>query len=254
MKHKHLKEAIVNSDKLFFCYLICYNQVGDFMKVFGRNILKEIDKKKIKKVYINRNIGDKSILDYIKEQNLKFDLVDNSVLDRLVTGNHQGIVVEIFDYDYYNIDSINEEDFIVMLDHIEDPHNFGAIIRTCECAGIKTIIIPKDRQALINSTVVKTSVGAIENVRIVMVSNLVNAIKKLKEKGYFIYVADMDGQDYKKTDYNGKKCLVIGNEGDGVSNIVQNNSDFVVSIPMKGKTNSLNASVSAGILIFEMIR
>ena len=146
------------------------------------------------------------------------------------------------------------EDFVVMLDHIEDPHNLGAIIRTCECAGIKSIIIPKDRAAGINDTVIKVSAGAIENVKIIMVNNLVNAINDLKKKGYFIYSADMDGENFHSLDYNGKKCLVIGNEGKGVSRLVSENSDFIIRIPMKGKINSLNASVSAGILIYEMIR
>ncbi len=224
------------------------------MLVYGRNVLKEIDINKIKKVYINSKITDKQIIENLKRQKIKFELVENKVLDRLVDGNHQGIVVDIFNYEYYNINSINEEDFVVMLDHIEDPHNLGAIIRTCECAGIKSIIIPKDRAAGINDTVIKVSAGAIENVKIIMVNNLVNAINELKKKGYFIYSADMDGTDFHTLDYSGKKCLIIGNEGKGVSRLVSENSDFIVKIPMKGKINSLNASVSAGILIYEMIR
>lgn len=224
------------------------------MLIYGKNVLKEIDKKKIKKVYINSNISDKSIFEYLKEQKVKFELVDNKILDRMVRGNHQGIVVDILDYNYYNMDAIDEENFVVMLDHIEDPHNLGAIIRTCECAGIKSIIIPKDRCALINETVIKVSVGAIENVKVIMVSNLVNAINDLKKKGYFIYSADMDGHDYRELDYDCKKCLIIGNEGKGISKIVSDNSDFIVSIPMYGNINSLNASVSAGILIYGMIR
>ena len=224
------------------------------MLVYGRNVLKEIDINKIKKVYINSKITDKQIIENLKKQKIRFELVENKVLDRLVDGNHQGIVVDIFNYEYYNINSINEEDFVVMLDHIEDPHNLGAIIRTCECAGIKSIIIPKDRAAGINDTVIKVSAGAIENVKIIMVNNLVNAINELKKKGYFIYSADMDGTDFHTLNYSGKKCLIIGNEGKGVSRLVSENSDFIVKIPMKGKINSLNASVSAGILIYEMIR
>lgn len=224
------------------------------MLVYGRNVLKEIDSKKIKKVYINAKINDKQIIESLKMQKIKFELVENKILDRLVDGNHQGIVVDIYNYEYYNIDSINEEDFVVMLDHLEDPHNLGAIIRTCECAGVKSVIIPKDRAAGINDTVIKVSAGAIENVKIIMVNNLVNAVKDLKKKGYFIYSADMDGEDFHSLDYSGKKCLVIGNEGKGVSRLVTENSDFIVRIPMKGKINSLNASVSAGILIYEMIR
>ena len=139
-----------------------------------------------------------------------------------------------------------------MLDHLTDPHNFGAIIRTCECIGVDSIIIPKDRSVLVNDTVYKTSVGAINNVKIIMVSNLKNAMDKLKDLGYFIYTADMDGENYKKVNYAPKKVLVIGAEGDGVSKIVRDNSDVIVSLPMFGKINSLNASVSAGILLYEM--
>lgn len=224
------------------------------MLVYGKNVLKQLDSKKIKKVYINRNINEKSIFEYLKAQKIKYDIVDNKVLDRLTTGNHQGIVVDIFDYQYYNIESIGEEEFVILLDHIVDPHNLGAIIRTCECAGVKSIIIPKDRSALINDTVMKVSAGALENVKIILVSNIVNTIKTLKKKGYFIFAADMDGTNLYDLDYSGKKCLIIGNEGSGISRLVRDESDFIVSIPMKGKINSLNASVSAGILIYEMLR
>ena len=141
-----------------------------------------------------------------------------------------------------------------MLDHIEDPHNLGAIIRTCECAGIKSIIIPKDRSIRVNETVMKISAGAINNVKIVMVSNINNALKKLQEKYFFVYTADMDGKDYTEIDYASKKVLVIGAEGEGVSKLTREISDEIVSIPMYGKINSLNASVSAAILIYGMLR
>lgn len=217
------------------------------MIVYGKNTLYETDKKQIKKAYVSR----RDYISFLEENNIKYDFVDNQVLDRKVKGNHQGIVLDIFDYEYYKIDDVSGS-LVVMLDHLSDPHNFGAIIRTCECMGVESIIIPKDRSVLVNDTVYKTSVGAINNVKIIMVSNLVNAINKLKDLGYFIYTADMDGQDYKHIDYASKKVLVIGSEGDGVSKIVRNNSDVIVSLPMKGKINSLNASVSAGILLYEM--
>ncbi len=219
------------------------------MLVYGRNVLKELDKKKIKKIYVS----SKELIPFLKNEKLKYDLVPKQKLDSLVKGNHQGIVVEIYDYEYYNIKDI-DSDFVVMLDHLEDPHNFGAIIRTCECAGIKYIIIPKDRSVSVNDTVVKVSVGAIEYVKIVMVNNLVNAIKELQSKGYFVYAADMDGENYQDINYNNKKVLVIGNEGKGISRLVQEVSDVVVKIPMKGQINSLNASTSAGILIYGMNR
>jgi 23S rRNA (guanosine2251-2'-O)-methyltransferase len=137
-----------------------------------------------------------------------------------------------------------------MLDHLEDPHNFGAIIRTCEARGIKSIIIPKDRSVIVNETVMKTSVGALNHVNIIMVTNLVNAINKLKDQGYFVYAADMDGKNYRSVDYSDKVLLVIGSEGNGLTKIVKNNVDEVISIPMKGVVNSLNASVAASILIY----
>ena len=217
------------------------------MLVYGKNVLNEIDKSQIKKAYVSR----KEYIPILRENNIKFDIVDNNILDHKVKGNHQGIVLEIFDYKYHELNEISDN-FVVILDHLSDPHNFGAIIRTCECMGVKNIIIPKDRSVQVNDTVYKTSVGAINNVNIIMVSNLINAINYLKEQGFFIYTADMDGEDYKHINYAPKKVLIIGSEGDGVSNIVRKNSDVIVSLPMKGKINSLNASVSAGILLYEM--
>jgi len=219
------------------------------MLVYGRNVLKEIDKKKIRKIYVS----SQELIPYLKKEKLKFDIVPKQRLDKMTSGNHQGIVIDIYDYEYYKMDDI-DSDFVVILDHLEDPHNFGAIIRTCECAGIKNIIIPKDRSVTVNETVVKVSVGAIEHVKIIMVSNLVNAINKLKDMGYFVYAADMGGENYQNISYPKKKALVIGNEGKGISRLVEENSDFVVSIPMKGSINSLNASTSAGILIYGMSR
>lgn len=217
------------------------------MLVYGKNILFEVNKKKIKKAYISRN----DYISYLKENSIKYEIVDKSRLDKMVKGVHQGIVLDIFDYNYYTMDDL-EGDFVVILDHLTDPHNFGAIIRTCESKNIKSIIIPKDRSVLVNDTVYKTSEGAIDNVKIIMVTNIVNAINKLKEQNYFVYCADMNGVDYRKVDYAPKKVLVIGSEGIGISNAVKKNSDVVVAIPMSGKINSLNASVSAGILIYRM--
>lgn len=219
------------------------------MLIYGRNVLKELDKKKIRKIYVSSN----ELVSYLKDNNLKYDMVPKQKLDSMVKGNHQGIVIDIYDYDYYTIKDI-DSDFVVILDHLEDPHNFGSIIRSCECVGVKYIIIPKDRSVTVNDTVFKVSVGATSYVKIVMVSNLVNAIKELQKKNYFVYAADMDGEDYRTIDYAVKKVLIIGNEGNGISKVVKDNSDVIVSIPMKGKINSLNAGVSAGILLYGMSR
>ena len=141
-----------------------------------------------------------------------------------------------------------------MLDHLEDTHNFGAIIRTCEAAGVDGIIIPKDRSVKVNSTVMKTSSGAAINMKICMITNLNQTIKYLKDKGYWIFASDMDGENYSKVDYTDKTCLIIGNEGKGISDLVRKSSDFIVSIPMDGKINSLNASVDLGIFVYEVVR
>ena len=219
------------------------------MRVCGKNVFNETDKSKIKKVYLSSNFKDQEIIQTIKKYNLKYVNTDPKVLDKMLP-NNQGIIIEIYDYVYGTLDDITDDTFVVMLDHLEDPHNFGAIIRSCEAKGIKNIIIPKDRSVLVNETVMKTSTGAISRVNIIMVNNLVNAINKLKEKGFFVYAAESDGEDYRKVSYADKVCLIIGSEGFVVSQLVKKNSDLIISIPMQGKVNSLNASVSAGILIF----
>nr|MBP3258619.1 23S rRNA (guanosine(2251)-2'-O)-methyltransferase RlmB [Bacilli bacterium] len=224
------------------------------MLVFGKNVVCSLldDGTKIKKAYIYKDFKDREITNSL---NCPIKYVDKDYLDKLVDGLHQGIVVEIDDYEYYDIDDIIKDNgFIVMLDHLEDPHNFGAIIRTAEAAGVDGIIIPKDRSVDVNGTVMKTSVGTLDNMKIVSVTNLVNTMEYLKKKGYWITSTDMEGTDYNKIDYKGSCCIVIGSEGNGVSRLVKENSDFVASIPMKGKVNSLNASVAAGIVIFEAAR
>lgn len=219
------------------------------MLVWGKNVFNEIDVKKIRKVYLDKN-NSRDLLSYLQNNKIRYDLVDKKVLDDMAAKNHQGIVVDIYDYEYKELDECFNDNFVIMLDHLEDPHNFGAIIRTCECAGIKHIIIPKDRSVRVNETVIKVSSGAISHVDIIMVSNLSNAIDKLKNNGFFVYGADMDGKTYTDVDYADKKVLIIGNEGKGISPIVSQNCDEIISIPMYGEINSLNASVSAGILIY----
>lgn len=224
------------------------------MLVCGKNVLKETSKEKIHKVYIKENFRDNEILNYLKENKIRYEIVPEFRLNKMTNMNHQGIVLDIDDYNYYSLEDAFQDDFIVALDHLEDPHNLGAIIRTCECAGIKTIIIPKERSVRVNETVIKISAGAINNVKVILVSNLNNALEKLKENYYFVYAADMDGKDYTKVSYANKKVLVIGAEGAGVSRLIRKSSDEIISIPMFGQINSLNASVSAGILIYGMLR
>ena len=223
------------------------------MRVYGKNVaLEVIRKESVLKAYVSFNFKNKDIIDALKEKKVKINFLDKSVIDKMEK-NSQGIILEIDDYNYYNLDDIDDE-VIVMLDHLEDPHNFGAIIRTVEAAGYNSIIIPKDRSVKVNSTVVKVSTGTIENVKIVRVNNLVETIKKLKNKGYWIIGTDMVGEDYKHIDYSGKIVIVIGNEGKGMSRLVRENCDFTACIPMRGKVNSLNASVAASIVLFEAVK
>lgn len=226
------------------------------MLVYGKNVVIEALNKneEIKKAYVYEKFNDKEILSLLKNKGIDISYVSKFDLDGLVHGNHQGIVIEVTDYNYAQLDDVLMEDVVVMLDHLEDPHNLGAIIRTCEAAGVKGIIIPKDRSVKVNSTVVKVSVGTIENVKIAMVNNLVNTLKEMKEKGYWVIGTDMDGTDYREIDYNGKIVIVIGNEGKGISRLVKENCDFMASIPMRGEVNSLNASVASALIIYEAVK
>ncbi len=224
------------------------------MYVCGRNVLKETQLNKIHKVYIKENFKDSDIMNYLKENKIKYEIVPEFRLNKMTKERHQGVVIDIEEYEYFNLNDCLEEEFVVCLDHLEDPHNLGAIIRTCECAGIKSIIIPKERSVRVTDTVMRTSAGAINNVKIILVNNLNETLKKLQKNLFFVYAADMDGKNYTEVDFTGKKVLIIGSEGNGVSRIIRETSDEIISIPMSGKINSLNASVSAGILIYGMLR
>ena len=222
------------------------------MLAYGKNVLLSTSKDKIKRVYLNKGRKDESVLKYLKDNKINYVVVDNDRLNNMVKGNHQGIVLEVDEYKYKKLEDLYQYDFLVMLDHIEDPHNLGAIIRTCEAGGVKGIIIPKDRSASVNETVIKTSVGTTENVMIVKVTNLNETIKKLKKEDYFIYGTSMNGNDLRQVNPADRKVLIIGNEGKGMSNLTMKNCDEIIKIPMKGKVNSLNASVALGIVLFKL--
>ena len=229
------------------------------MIVYGKNVAKDLLKKnkKIEKIYLQEGFKDKEIISLIEKRKIKVIFKQKKEIDDLVNGVHQGIILDVSDFQYKNINSIfeNNDNFIVILDHLEDPHNLGAIIRTCEAAGVKSIVMPRDRQVQINATVMKTSVGTLDNMNIILVPNLVNTIKKLKENGFWIVGTSLKNSiDYREIDYSGKIALIIGNEGVGMSQLVSRNCDFLAKIPMYGETNSLNASVAAGIMIYEVIR
>jgi len=228
------------------------------MLVYGRNVAKEIlqNPKKVKKIILQEGFDDKNILSLIENTNLNIIYKQKREIDRLADGVHQGIILDVTDYKYYDLSDLsNEESFVVILDHLEDPHNFGAIIRTCEAAGVDAIIIPKDRQVQVNATVMKTSVGTLDSMKIIQVTNLPTALSKLKDQGFWIVGTALENSvDYREIDYSGKIGLVIGNEGSGMSRLVKENCDFIAKIPMYGTTNSLNASVASGIMIYEVVR
>ena len=229
------------------------------MLVFGRNVAKEILKsdKKVEKIIIQEDFNDDSVISLIEKRKINPQIMSKREFSKFDKYSHQGIILYIEDFKYCELeDFIFEENAkVVILDHLEDPHNLGAIIRTCEAAGINGIILPKDRSVSVNSTVMKTSTGALENVKISMVTNLNQTIKKLKDNGFWIVGTDMENSvDYREIDYSGKIALVIGSEGFGMSDSVKKSCDFIARIPMHGKINSLNASVAAGIMIYEVIR
>lgn len=226
------------------------------MYIYGKNVAHDYlnNNEEIKKAYLNKNFNDQKLLNKLNKRNITIKYLEKYELDRLVDGMHQGIILDVKDYEYHDIDEFIDKDFIVILDHIEDPHNFGAIIRTCEAAGVGGIIIPKDRAVKVNATVIKVSTGAIENVPIAEVTNLNQTIEYLKKQGYWVVGTDMEGTPYTDIDYKGKTAIVIGNEGSGMSHLVKENCDFIASIPMQGKTNSLNASVATGIIVFEAVK
>lgn len=175
--------------------------------------------------------------------------------------NHQGVAVMFASQEYASVDDIfaaatgkNEKPFIIVCDEIEDPHNLGAIIRTAEACGVHGIIIPKRRSASLNATVAKAACGALEYMPVARVTNIANTIDSLQSRGVWVFGADMDGDDYTKTDFDLPCALVIGNEGKGIGELTAKKCDAIISLPMYGKINSLNASVAAGVLMYEVVR
>ena len=187
---------------------------------------------------------------------------DKSRMDRDADGgNHQGVIAVVSDYEYATVEEIlnvakqrGEDPFVILLDGLEDPHNLGAIIRTANLAGAHGVILPKRRAAGLTATVVKASAGAIHYTPVAKVTNIVSTIEQLKEKGMWFVCADMDGELMYRQNLTGPIGLVIGNEGKGVSRLVKEHCDFISSIPMKGDIDSLNASVAAGVLAYEIVR
>lgn len=225
--------------------------------IFGRNPVKEaLRANRVTKVFITNNFSDKEINLLLQEKKPYIKVVSNSELDYSCQGVHQGIMAEIKPYEYLDLDEIIrrsrkvEVPIIVILDGINDTHNLGAILRSCDVFNVTGVLIPKHNQVPLNATVAKSSAGAINFVPVAQISSINQTIQKLKDNGFWIVSTDGNAKiDYNQIKYDFPVALVIGSEGKGVSQLVIKNSDYVIKIPQYGHVNSLNASVAAGILL-----
>jgi len=236
------------------------------MFICGRNAVKEalVSGTTINKILADKNLEHRrdEILKLASERKIKVEYVDKFILDKKSNGvKNQGFVAETVDFKYSTLEDLvsiakeSELPFFVLLDGIEDPHNFGAIIRSCECAGVQGIVIPKNRACMVNETVIRTSTGAIANMPIAIVTNLKEAIDRFKEIGIWTFVAETGGENiYSKNLGHLPIAVVIGSEGNGVKQSLRSYCDGIVTLPLQGKGNSLNASVACGIVIFEILR
>ncbi|MBQ8415205.1 MAG: 23S rRNA (guanosine(2251)-2'-O)-methyltransferase RlmB [Clostridia bacterium] len=244
-----------------------FREEPDENVIFGRNAVRELlaSGRDIEKVYIQ--LGDREgsvnqLLGIAAERKLPIHEVDRTKLDSIACGgNHQGIIAIAAERNYATVEEIlafaeekGEKPFIIILDGVEDPHNFGALIRSAECSGAHGVIIPKRRAVGLTSTAVKASAGAAEHMKVAKVTNLASTIDELKERGLWFYAADMDGASYYDTDFSGGVALVMGSEGFGISRLVKEKCDFVVSIPLYGSVNSLNVSCAGAVLMTEVAR
>ena len=235
--------------------------------VSGRNAVRELlaGGRDIEKIYIQSGEREGSVNQLIgiaAERKLPIIEMDRAKLDRISGGaRHQGIVAIAAERNYSSIDEIldyaaerGEPPFIVICDGIEDPHNLGAIIRSAECAGVHGVIIPKRRAVGLTTVVAKASAGAIEHVRIAKVTNIAQTIDELKDRGLWLYAADMGGESYYSTDLRSSAAIVLGSEGFGISRLVKEKCDFTVSIPMYGNVNSMNVSCAAAVIFAEVAK
>ena len=234
------------------------------MQIEGKNSLKEAlsSSLTIKKLYVQKNAHDlQSFIDLARKNSIRVEFIDRSELDRMSeTKHHQGLIAIAENYSYCELEDIieksnNDNDlFVLLLDGIEDPHNLGSIIRVAECLGVDGIIIPNKRSASVNSTVLRVSAGAAARVKIAMVNNINDVIRKLKDNFVTVCCADMDGENIYNSHLNGDIAVVIGSEGFGVKQLTKKLCDKTISIPQFGKVNSLNASVACGIICSEIVR
>lgn len=237
------------------------------MKIIGRNAVAEAIKSgqtidRLVAAKDQKDAGAQRIINDAKSRGIKVFFYNKEVLDRESDGKkHQGFIAEVTDFKYSELEDIlalaekrGEPPFILILDGVEDPHNLGSILRVAECGGVHGVIIPRHRSVSVNDTVVKVSAGAAAHMLVAKVTNVNDAIDELKERGVWVYAADMDGDDIYKTKLTGATAFVIGGEGGGVKRLTKQKCDGSVALPMRGKVNSLNASVAAGLVVYEYIR
>ena len=230
--------------------------------VLGRNSVTELllSERMVEKIYLQNGCEEKfkkKIYDLGTKKRVPIVKADKAKMDSFGK-NHQGVVAIAASKDYCEIEDIinfakskNEKPFVIIADGINDPHNLGAIIRTAECAGVHGIIIPKRHSVSVTPVVHKSSAGASEHMLIAKVPNLSSAVEELKKHGLWIYAMEADGEDYSKTVFDSPTCIIMGSEGNGVSELLKKNSDFILSIPMYGKINSLNVSAAAAVIMFK---
>ena len=235
------------------------------MKIKGRNAVREAlnSDTNILKILASNNSKDKTFSDIInlaKKNGIKIQFGDSRILDKEAQ-NHQGLIAETSDFQYSSVEDIvavarakNKDNFILILDGVEDPHNFGSIIRVAECLGVDGIIISKNRACPVTDTVAKVSAGAIEHVKIAKVTNINTEIERLKQQNIWVYACELGGEDLDNANLNGNIAIVMGSEGKGVSALTRKLCDGVVSMQMYGKVNSLNVSVATGIVLYEAVR
>ncbi|MBQ7452697.1 MAG: 23S rRNA (guanosine(2251)-2'-O)-methyltransferase RlmB [Clostridia bacterium] len=237
------------------------------MNFEGKNAVFELigSNKTIEKICIQDKTTDQKLREIVslaQDKHVKLEFISKQALDKISeTGHHQGVIAVATDFVYADLDGVVESKrkegrrvLLVLLDNVVDPHNLGSIIRVCECAGVTAVVIPKNRSAVVNETVARISAGALAHLPVCKVTNMAQTIKELKAKNIWVYSADMDGTPMYETDLSGDIALIVGSEGFGVSPLIKKESDGVVSIPMFGKVNSLNASISAGIVVYEAVR
>ena len=222
--------------------------------VYGKNSFFEaLNSNRITKAYLL----NKDIEDELKKKNIPYEIVDRRTLDKMSkSANHQGYLAEVKEFKLSTVDDMlkDKNGLIVVLDGLKDVHNLGAIIRTCDCAGVDGLIYKSHNAVKVNDTVAKVASGALEYVKIAEVTNLVNTLKDLKKKGYWIIGTDAAAKDlYTQIKYDMNVVLIIGSEGEGISRLVKEECDFMIKLPMNGHVNSLNASVAAGIMIYNII-